>query len=353
VQFDRTEIVIRQRGQAELLDLTLRVLRRHGFKLAGATAVLGIPFIILNLLATSWMVREDALLAAEIFDDPMIYQRLRRGLHVLILFVLEFPLISLPATILLGSQTFFEPLTLRQVFGKLRLILWPTVWVLGVCRFALIALVVELFINRQTMFDPFAELFILAGFTIAILLRSSWPFAPEILGLEQCPLKSKSAKQIAYPLRRKSLHSGGGIDHLSRFIGCSFALAILAAMILGGVYSILNALAGGTALSTWYDNFVLPCTYWIVGVFAVVFRFLSYLDSRIRLEGWEIDLRLRAEGQRVLDSMVMPGTDGLPAPATIGSTNQANYSNKPSLSRPNLVQPTQGIPASPTTKVPT
>jgi hypothetical protein len=30
-----------------------------------------------------------------------------------------------------------------------------------------------------------------------------------------------------------------------------------------------------------------------------VFRFLNYLDSRIRLEGWEIELRLRAEAERL------------------------------------------------------
>ena len=37
----------------------------------------------------------------------------------------------------------------------------------------------------------------------------------------------------------------------------------------------------------------------MVGVFYSVFRFLAYLDSRIRLEGWEVELRIRAEAERI------------------------------------------------------
>ena len=36
----------------------------------------------------------------------------------------------------------------------------------------------------------------------------------------------------------------------------------------------------------------------VVGYFSVV-RFLSYLDLRIRREGWEVELRMRAEGARL------------------------------------------------------
>ena len=42
----------------------------------------------------------------------------------------------------------------------------------------------------------------------------------------------------------------------------------------------------------------LPLAAWlVVGYFAVV-RFLCYLDLRIRREGWEVELLLRAEGAR-------------------------------------------------------
>ena len=43
---------------------------------------------------------------------------------------------------------------------------------------------------------------------------------------------------------------------------------------------------------------VLLATWIVIGYFAVV-RFLSYLDLRIRSEGWEVELAMRAEGSRI------------------------------------------------------
>ena|SRR5438552_10403730 len=43
----------------------------------------------------------------------------------------------------------------------------------------------------------------------------------------------------------------------------------------------------------------LPVALWIVMSYFNVARFLSYLDLRIRAEGWEIELRMRAEANRL------------------------------------------------------
>jgi hypothetical protein len=43
----------------------------------------------------------------------------------------------------------------------------------------------------------------------------------------------------------------------------------------------------------------LPFALWIVASFFSVVRFLSYLDRRIRNEGWEVELVLRAEAERL------------------------------------------------------
>jgi len=47
------------------------------------------------------------------------------------------------------------------------------------------------------------------------------------------------------------------------------------------------------------DWLVLPTVFWTLGAFATVFRFLCYLDSRIALEGWEVELLMRAEANRL------------------------------------------------------
>jgi hypothetical protein len=43
----------------------------------------------------------------------------------------------------------------------------------------------------------------------------------------------------------------------------------------------------------------VPLAMWIVAGYFCVVRFLSYLDLRIRREGWEVELRMRAEAARL------------------------------------------------------
>ena len=48
---------------------------------------------------------------------------------------------------------------------------------------------------------------------------------------------------------------------------------------------------------------IFPLSMWIVAGFMTVARFLSYLDLRIRHEGWEVELLLRAEATRMASRM--------------------------------------------------
>jgi hypothetical protein len=42
-----------------------------------------------------------------------------------------------------------------------------------------------------------------------------------------------------------------------------------------------------------------PLVLWLVSGFMAIVRYLNYLDLRIRHEGWEVELRLRAEAVRM------------------------------------------------------
>jgi hypothetical protein len=46
-------------------------------------------------------------------------------------------------------------------------------------------------------------------------------------------------------------------------------------------------------------SYFFPISMWIVAGYLTVVRFLSYLDLRIRHEGWEVELRMRAESTRL------------------------------------------------------
>ena len=82
----------------------------------------------------------------------------------------------------------------------------------------------------------------------------------------------------------------------------------LAAVILGGLLlgSIIGTLSFcGTHLLGQQDAdglsrmVMLQLAGWLVAGFFAVVRFLSYLDLRIRREGWEVELLMRAEEARL------------------------------------------------------
>jgi hypothetical protein len=317
VQLDKTEIVIRQRSTLELLDLSMRVLRRHGLKIGAACAIFGIPLLIADVWISAWMFGEDAVLATEQLPEPQVYLRFRHAAHLLVLFLFQFPLISLPATIFLGDQVFYTTPSTRQLLSRLAGIWLQSLWVLGICRLGLVSLVLAFFVNPNTIFDPAFETLMLIGLAVCLLIRAVWPFAPEILGLERCLIRPTRESPISYAVRRSGLHQSVSSDHVSRFILCAIAALALSLTLFGTVLAGTAALVGSVDLSIWYDRFVIPVVFWTVGLFVVVFRFLSYLDSRIRLEGWELELRLRAEGQRVTATMNPPAVESLSNPEQV------------------------------------
>ena len=54
----------------------------------------------------------------------------------------------------------------------------------------------------------------------------------------------------------------------------------------------------GSARTSDFGDLLFQTGVWIAIAFFAVVRFLSYIDRRIRLEGWEIELRLKSVGRR-------------------------------------------------------
>ena len=79
--------------------------------------------------------------------------------------------------------------------------------------------------------------------------------------------------------------------------------AAIALALNGSVYGTMRVIAG-VFFQDWDESpftvqLCLPLSMWMVAWFFTVFRFMSYLDTRIRQEGWEVELRLRAEAIRI------------------------------------------------------
>ncbi len=297
MQLDRTEIVIRQRSTLELFDLSLQVLKRHWWAIAVTSAVFGFPLLILDNLATAWMLNQNSL---ELAEHAGVAAYLRPFWHLVTLYVLQFPLISLPTTIYLGNRIFYQSMPIGQLLRRLWSIAGRWLLVLGVLRLGLVGLVLELLIDRQVNFDVAIEFwFFIFAVGVALFYRAMSPFAPEILGLELCPLRITSPGTISYRARSRTLHRYSNSQNLRRFLGAAFFGCLLYFMLDGAQTFVLGAITGYWSWNDAFDLLRMQLSLWCVGLFMAVFRFLSYLDNRIRLEGWEIELRLKAEAARL------------------------------------------------------
>lgn len=297
MQLDRTEIVIRKRSTLELFDLSLQVIKRHWLAIAITSALLGVPLLILDSLATVWMLNQNSLDLAEQEGGSAGW---RHFWHVATLYTLQFPLVSLPTTVYLGHRIFYQDMPVAHLLRRLWPIAGRCLLVLGIVRLGLIGLVLELLIDRQVAFDFTIEFwFFVVAAGLALFNRATSPFAPEVLGLELCPLRTPPAGSISYRVRSRALHRYTASQNLPRFFAAVFFGCLMFCMLIGTQLFIVGAITGGWSWNAWFDHCGLQISLWCVGMFLAVFRFLSYLDNRIRLEGWEIELRLKAEAARL------------------------------------------------------
>ena len=91
------------------------------------------------------------------------------------------------------------------------------------------------------------------------------------------------------------------VQGMDNFALLAIALFFLAGELMssGGVTG--RILAFSRALVGHFRGGLAQVGTWIAIAFFGVVRFLTYIDQRIRLEGWEVELRLRAAGAALED----------------------------------------------------
>jgi hypothetical protein len=244
---ERTLVQIRERPLLDLLDLSLVVVRERPFTL-GLTALLGIaPFFAFNL----WLfqVSEDA-----------------SSFFALTAWMLEAPLATAPLTLVLGGLMFGQKPTLRRSLGSLLRGAFGLVVVHGFLRYLLF-----FFIPTRLAFAN----------EILLLERGRWW---KILGRGSDLASQRGSEFVLLGLFQLILTYAFAFLF---FIGISRIEETLL------VESLTWEVPDDSAFSSW--RFQLPI--WIVVAFFAIVRFLTYIDQRIRLEGWEVELRLREVGE--------------------------------------------------------
>ena len=295
MQLDRTTIVIRERGLLDILDLSLFVLRRYFVPLAVLFALAIVPLMLVNHLLVGWLIGPDA--TAGMFARYLWL--------MLLLVVIEAPLVSVFATSYLGQAVFLERPSLRSVLGDVCRVSPRLLVTQGLLRGIVPAALLTLVIDRYSNVNVTVEIFLIPLIALyAIGLRAFRPYLNEIVLLERHPLRSADRTVPSIARRSSQLHGFSAGLLLARWMG-TVPLAVLLFFSLWGALrflpgALLNDWSYGPLGGPLLRPIVYPLAMWLVAAYLSIVRFLSYLDLRIRDEGWEVELLLRAEAGNLL-----------------------------------------------------
>lgn len=296
MQLDRTHVKIRARSLPEIGDLALILVRRYPVALLKGFCLGALPWAALNALLLGWIPIMDEI--DGIVDEQTVMHRLRYVWLMSLLVFLQTPIAGVLTTYYIGQAVFEQRPPWRDVFTACRTAAWRVLWVLGVLRGPIPAMML-LATNWGQPFAPGRELiWMLLILGWAAGLRSVRPFLPEILLLERCPLRQGDSATISARRRSTLLHVPISGDLMGRFLAISLILAFMAAAFFYSLMFVRGILSANWDWSALVLLVVLPLALWSVAGLSVLIRFLCYLDARIRLEGWEVELALRAEALR-------------------------------------------------------
>lgn len=254
--YEGTLIQIRERGFLDLLDLALVVVRARPVTLGLAAAIGILPFAVLN----AWLMTAP--------DIP--------GALVIALIMLEAPWATAPLTIVLGGLMFGARPSVRSVLATLARSFFSMFLFQGIVRF-----------------------FLMASGIFYLLVPARMVFANEVILLE------RDRWRVIRRCGQLTDHREG--TFLGRWV---------VELIFGGLFLVVFWI-GATAVAyslvstelTWdtpdeqsFFDFRAQFAIWLSVAFFTVARFLMYIDQRIRLEGWEVELRLRAVGRALEES---------------------------------------------------
>lgn len=299
MQFDKTLIAIRERSIVDTLDLALHVCRIYAWPLLVTMGLGVIPLALLNhlLLARLVRVEPDTPVSAE-----MIGNVVRFVWNMTLLIVIQAPLASAFATTYLGQAVFLEKPRIWTMVRGIAPCVPSLIWCHLLLRGVLPALFLAYAIDQDATFSP-AEWLLVTLLLALGFRRATAPFLNEIVLLERNPLRAGGSRAMTVGRRSAMLHGPSTSDLIYRFFVASVCAVLLSFVLFGGCVCAQGVFWDDWAPGAFLIQMGVPLTMWLSAGFFTVVRFLSYLDLRIRQEGWEVELRMRAEGARLVGVM--------------------------------------------------
>lgn len=282
MQLDKTRIAIRERDFPDIFDLSLQWVRAHFAAWLGWSLLGALPCGLINW----WLLLP--LQVPQSSSAPVTRWLYFYILPMAVLVAIETPLASAFLTRYIGHALFFdrpEPrMVLRDVAASLG------------------QLLVE-FILRGLFLVP--ALVVPPEYRLIPLVLLGWvpyiwfPFFNEIILLERNPLVGKKNRVSSWK-RSGVFHQGARSDQFGRgILSLLVVFAMSAGFSISLWYMVQSFLLGATGLDTPFFTIYAPIGLWLAVSFFAVVRYLCYLDLRIRNEGWEVELLMRAEAARL------------------------------------------------------
>lgn len=269
MQLDDNRIVIRERSYLDVMDLALRVIRRYAGPLALASAAGIFPAMALNAL-----LLQSLGITTEADFQTGLPGRYLWWMSQLVIW--EIPLATAPITLCLGQALFAD----RPQFARLG-------------RSFLGSL------PQMLLYQVILRGLLVPWVVTWFLVFAVWPYLSEVILLERNPMRRGRPGQMTTYRRARALHEGYLADFFVRWLGTMVLAMLLTASIWLTLWFLRWRLVGEWRFQGVVYTVFYPLALWlVVGYFAVV-RFLGYLDLRIRREGWEVELLMRAEGARL------------------------------------------------------
>lgn len=289
MRFDRTFIAIRERKTLGILDLALRVVVDHIQPLSILLLINALPWILLN----HWLLGH--LLSPDYAVEGAYYWVMTW------LVVSQSQLGTFLITQYLGKAMFEgRPGIATMIKSGLKI---PAYFLFS--HLVLRCTGFTILLAFLLLGDPYQEealslgcVFIFLTAIFGSMVRGLRPFVSEILLLERTPIRPKP-NTIHFSARSRSLHAFAANDLIAKAmvtaaIGMTLVFTIHCTLV--STDQVMNIRANS---ETSFQPYYYVASLWLVLGFMSVVRFLYYIDLRIRQEGWAVELRMRAEAQRL------------------------------------------------------
>ena len=281
MDFSRTFIAIRKRSLLGLFDLSLLVYRDHAVNILLLLLINALPWILIDLLVL-WV------------SDLGLSDYSNWHWKFLLLIVSQSQIGTMMITQYLGQAMFEGKPSIGEVVRLFMRASWYGIMLHGFVRMVFPILLLVL------ANDEFATGWAVFLLCFALLIRTIRPFVTEIMLLEKTPVRKKDDTAMTFGKRSSDLHRS---EVVAGFILSSLFAVALTTMIAGLFFHIDSAIGLLGTLDLPIQFLYWPLAAWIVASFLAVFRFLFYINTRIIQEGWEVSLKVMAEGQKMERSL--------------------------------------------------